>query len=448
VGGRRAAARAFLEGLDSGRRQAQWLRGLVGELESNAAASRVHALSYAGGGCPIWRSDAVTDTATKVLSSARTKVVPSRLASGGGETLAVIDCDVHPFATPLAPNVSKFLTESSRRYFEVRGMPSNVLGAQIPPQRAFAHRIDSVPPEGRPGSDEAFARAQLLDGLDIDAGILNNQFGALQDYGSVYPLDLGVDVVRAFNEWQRESWLEADPRWFGAICVTPDQPDEAVKEIARCVESHDRFVQVLLSTRIQQPIGNPRYWPLLEAAEHFKLPLAFHVGGGSRSGPFTASGSPNYYFEVHSGFINPTYSLVASLIFEGAFDRFPGTKIVLAELGWSWAAPFGWRLDASWRVLRQEVPHLKYKPSEYLAKHFWFTTQPMEEPENPRVFDQIYEQFERAGLGEKLMYSSDYPHWDFDAPEALPAWLPEATRRKVLAGNASKLYGIRVRGSS
>jgi uncharacterized protein len=358
----------------------------------------------------------------------------------------VIDCDVHPTAAPLESNMSKFLSAATRRYLQLRGLPVNLLGPQIPQQRVYAHRLDSTPPHGQPGSDEAFARAQLLDELDIDAGILNS-FGGLVDHGANYPPDVGLDVIRAYNDWLRESWLEADPRWFAAINITPEQPLQAVDEIARCVKAHDRFVQVLLQTRLQQPIGNPRYWPILEAAEHFNLPLAFHVGGGSRSGPFTASGAPNYYYEVHTGFVHPTFNLVASLIFEGVFDRFPGTRIVLAELGWTWAAPFAWRLDAAWRVLREEVPHLRQKPSEYLANHFWFTTQPMDEPPHQQVFEKLYEQLVRAGLGDNLLYSSDYPHWDFDAPEALPPWLPEAVRRKVLGASASRLYGIKIRRS-
>jgi len=389
----------------------------------------------------------VSKTLAQSESTTSTRVVPSRLADGGRSVLPVIDCDVHPMASPLSPDIWKFLSDPTRQYLRLRGLPVNLLGPQIPQQRVFAHRLDSVPPNGTPGGDEAFARAQLLDELDIDAGILNS-FGGLIDHGANYPIAVGVDLIRAYNEWLRESWLEKDSRWFAAICITPEQPDEAVAEIARCVKAHERFNQILLSTRIQQPIGNPRYWPILEAAEHFNLPLAFHVGGGSRSGPFTPSGSPNYYFEVHTGFVNPVYNLVSSLIFEGALERFPKTKIVMAELAWSWAAPFAWRLDASWRVLRDEVPHLRRKPSEYLAEHFWFTTQPMEEPENPKVFAQIYEQFENAGLHDRLMYSSDYPHWDFDAPEALPAWLPESTRRKILGGNASQLYGIPVHDSS
>ena len=41
---------------------------------------------------------------------------------------------------------------------------------------------------------------------------------------------------------------------------------------------------------------------------------------------------------------------LASLIFEGVFDRYPTLKVSLLETNWSWLAPYAWRLDASWRV--------------------------------------------------------------------------------------------------
>jgi len=42
------------------------------------------------------------------------------------------------------------------------------------------------------------------------------------------------------------------------------------------------------------------------------------------------------------------------------------------------------------------------------------------------------------------MYASDYPHWDFDLPSKiydLP-FLSEEDKRKILGGNALKLFDI------
>jgi len=42
-----------------------------------------------------------------------------------------------------------------------------------------------------------------------------------------------------------------------------------------------------------------------------------------------------------------------------------------------------------------------------------------------------------------LMFSTDYPHWQFDTPEdALPAGLNPTQRRKILSENARSFYRL------
>ena len=49
-------------------------------------------------------------------------------------------------------------------------------------------------------------------------------------------------------------------------------------------------------------------------------------------------------------------------------------------------------------------------------------------------------------MTDRILFSTDYPHWDFDAPgQALPRTLREDVQEKILAGNACRLYGLRAR---
>jgi len=44
----------------------------------------------------------------------------------------------------------------------------------------------------------------------------------------------------------------------------------------------------------------------------------------------------------------------------------------------------------------------------------------------------------------QLVWSSDYPHWDFDLPSTiydLP-FLKEQAKRNILGGKAAKLFGL------
>lgn len=359
------------------------------------------------------------------------------------ERIPVIDCDVHNFQMPEA--VSKWLPDRWSAYLKMIGARSvGELG--VVRARPGAARTDAWPPNGMiPGEDPDFAREQLLDAWDLDYALLNNSAGNAQFFiGGNQPAELSVALMHAVNEFAEEAWLGTDSRWLASICVPFEQPAAAAKEIAlrREGELRDRWVQVLLADRTEKPIGNAKYWDLWEAAAHYGVPVALHPGGMGMN-QVTACGWPSYYFEDHVGYPQAVFSQLASLIFEGVLDRWPNLSIVIAEGGYSWAVPFAWRLDAVWRVLKDEVPDLERKPSEYLRDHLWFTSQPLEEPEDPKWFAGLYEQLEQAGMGDRLMFSSDYPHWDFDPPrEALPKSLPEEARRRILGSNASALYGV------
>ena len=97
----------------------------------------------------------------------------------------------------------------------------------------------------------------------------------------------------------------------------------------------------------------------------------------------TNSGYPSFYIEEMTEHATSAQAMVTSMIMEGIFERLPELKVVLIECGFGWLPALGWRLDKQWKRLKDEVPHLKMAPSEYIKKHFWVTTQPMEETENP-----------------------------------------------------------------
>ena len=115
------------------------------------------------------------------------------------------------------------------------------------------------------------------------------------------------------------------------------------------------------------------------------------------------------------------------------FERFPRLKVVIVEGGFGWVPALTWRLDKLFERMRGEVPHLKRPPSEYMREHIWFTTQPMEEPDDAR---HLLDVIEWIGF-DRLLFASDYPHWDFDDPRfAFKTPLTDAERAKIFNANA------------
>jgi uncharacterized protein len=153
----------------------------------------------------------------------------------------------------------------------------------------------------------------------------------------------------------------------------------------------------------------------------------------------TGTGWPSYYLEEGIENAATSQTLVASLVMEGVFEEFRELKVVLIETGFGWVPSLGWRLDKHWNRMRDEVPHLKRPPSEYIREHFWISTQPMEETEKS---EQLLDVMKWIGF-DRLLFASDYPHWDFDDPFlALPPALSEAQRRAIYSDNARAVYGL------
>jgi len=284
----------------------------------------------------------------------------------------------------------------------------------------------------RPPSE--YVREQVLDAWNVEAGILNCAYAV----ESLHNPDTAAAMSAAVNDWMIHEWLEKEPRLRASLVVPARVPEMAAKEIDR-VGGHPGVVQVFLPVISEAPYGHRRYWPIFEAAQRCNRPIALHVQGFSGGHASTASGWPTYYMEEHYAATTGMQNTLTSLVFEGVFERFPKLKIVLVEGGFAWAPALCWRMDKHWDRLRVETPHVKRPPSEYVREHVWFTTQPIEEPDNAQHLAEVID-----WLGwDRLMFSTDYPHWDFDDPQhTFKFAMTEAQKAKVFRDNAKALYAL------
>ncbi|MBV8697376.1 MAG: amidohydrolase [Bradyrhizobium sp.] len=349
---------------------------------------------------------------------------------------AIADCDVHPSrATPT--ELYPYLARRWHAHLETIGAGpyhGMMIGPPYPKGQPNASRRDAYPPEGGPqGSSLSFMQKQHLDPNNVALGVLN-PLGTGQGLRNQ---DLAIAVCAAINDWQIEKWTSKDSRLKASVVVANEDGPAAAKEIRKRAGDKN-FVQVLLLSRNTEPLGQRRYWPVYEAAEEAGLPIGIHAFGYGGN-PITASGWPSYYIEEMVGHSQCQQAVLASLVLEGVFERFPKLKAVMIEAGFGWAPSLMWRLDRAWQRLGAEVPHLKRPPSDYIREHVWWTTQPMEDPERR---DHLFDVVDWIGW-DRLLFATDYPHWDFDDPSrVLPAGVSDANRDAFYLGNALKLYGV------
>src|SRR6201999_1697811 len=162
----------------------------------------------------------------------------------------------------------------------------------------------------------------------------------------------------------------------GSIVVPYEDAEAAVAEIERYA-ADPHFVQVLMLSRTSEPPGQKRYWKVYEAAAAAGLPVGVHAFGFGGY-PVTGGGWPSYYIEDMVGHAQSAETFLTSLVIEGVFERLPALKLVMIESGFAWLPSLGWRLDKLWKRLKEETPHLRRAPSEYIREAVWLTPQPME----------------------------------------------------------------------
>jgi hypothetical protein len=349
---------------------------------------------------------------------------------------AIADCDIHPArATPT--ELYPWLARRWHAHLETIGAPAYhgmMGGPPYPKAQPNASRRDAYPPEGGPqGSSLSFMQKQHLDPNNVALGVLN-PLGTGQGLRNH---ELAAALCSAINDWQIAKWTSQDSRLKASIVVANEDGPTAAAEIRKRAGDKS-FVQVLLLSRNTEPLGQRRYWPIYQAAEEAGLPVGIHAFGYGGN-PVTASGWPSYYIEEMVGHSQCQQSALASLVLEGVFERFPKLDMIMIEAGFGWAPSLAWRLDKVWQRLRSEVPHLTRPPSEYISERVWWTTQPMEDPEKR---EHLFDVIDWIGW-DRLLFATDYPHWDYDDPSrVLPAGVSAGNREAFYLNNALKLYGL------
>jgi predicted TIM-barrel fold metal-dependent hydrolase len=282
-------------------------------------------------------------------------------------------------------------------------------------------------------------KEQYLDRRGVDRAILT---GNLLSLGVQPSADLASAIARAVNDWTLDVWVRPFDCFKGSILVAPQDPERAVAEIDR-LGDEPGMVQVLLGSAGEAPLGRRAYHPIYAACARHELPVALHLGGegAGTSSPSTPVGHPSTYFEWYGSLPQSYMAHLVSMVTEGVFERFPSLKVVLYEGGIFWLPHVMWRFDKNWKAQRAETPWVKRPPHEYIREHVRLSTYPLEAAPDPRYVEDTLRMIDG---GRTLLFSSNFPNWEYGDPFEMIRDVPEALRRRVLVDNALALYGERL----
>lgn len=342
---------------------------------------------------------------------------------------APIDCDLHP-SVPNMTVLLPYFDEPWQEAIKLRGVPDLNLSS-YPPSAPLSCRPDWRIGSSKGASNLEQLKAQALDPFGTRFGICNCLYG-----GQVIPDGyLGAAVCKAVNSWIAREWLDEDSRLRASIVVPIQNPGLAVEEIERCANDL-RFVQVLMLAMAEMPLGRSYYWPIYEAAVRHNLPIGIHAGSMFRQ-PLSGVGWHSYLAEDYTSNALAFGAQLASLVSEGVFKKFPDLTVVLIESGISWLPSMMWRFDKLWRGIRAEVPWVDRPPSEIICERVRLTSQPFDVPPNSPMLTKTLEHFDAENM---ILFSTDYPHWQFEGNAAMPEGIPDKMLEKIFVENARQTY--------
>lgn len=253
--------------------------------------------------------------------------------------------------------------------------------------------------------------------------------------------ELGLACVRAWNDWHHDVWAGTYPGRIVPIQITWLADPLVAAQMVR--DNAGRGFRALSFAELPAKLGLPSlhtgHWdPLLAACEETGTVVCLHTGSASWA-PIPCDDPP---FELlPTLFPGNAFLACADWLWSGVCTKFPGLEVALSEGGVGWVNMLADRVDyvldhsaaggdsVTWNDDR--------KPSEVLARNFWFCT-----IDDPSTLDGVLDRFGP----DHVMLEVDYPHADSTWPYTQElahrriGHLPDPVVAKVTHENAEALF--------
>ena len=259
-------------------------------------------------------------------------------------------------------------------------------------------------------------RGRALDLLGFASQLLFNTFhnSRLRNWEHGKDLDLAIAVADAHNRGMAE-FCALDTRLLPTMYVPLADLERAEDCAQRAIS---QGAAALLVASGCPPTHSPSHVgldPVWRAASEAGIPVVFHVGGtgdlidpnyfnnGLPIPPDFHGGAENFRSVDYMGIPGPPSQTLATMIFDGVFERFPQLRVGVIEQGAIWVPSWLRQMEAAFDAFsrhEERLRNLSMRPTDYVRRQIRFTPYPTED------VGWII-----ANSGPQVcMFSSDYPH--------------------------------------
>jgi predicted TIM-barrel fold metal-dependent hydrolase len=299
-------------------------------------------------------------------------------------------------------------------------------------------------------------RSRALDLLGFQSQLVFNTFHnrRLHDWEHGSDIDFAYGAARAHNRGMVE-FCAGDPRLLPTCYVPLADFDRSAAIAQECVKMGAAALLVASGC----PAGHSsshrsldRVWAIAQDAD---VPVVFHVGGtgdlidpayfqnGLPIPPDFHGGEENFRSIDYMAIPHPPMQSLATMLFDGVFDRYPRLRIGVIEQGAIWVPSWMRQMESAFEAFvkhEERVRELAMRPSDYVRRSMKFTPYPTED---------VRWIIEQAGA-ETVLFNSDYPHVEggrrpIERFERSLGDLPESVRQAFYCDNFLTMMGAGAR---
>jgi len=267
------------------------------------------------------------------------------------------------------------------------------------------------------GSFIAEDRVRALDLIGVQSQLLFNTFHNSRLYRWEHDggdLELAYGAARAHNRGMAE-FCSVDVRLLPTMYVPLADPAQAAAMADEALEMGASALLVASGCPATHSPSHRDLDPVWARAQEAGIPIVFHVGGtgdlidpmyfqnGLPIPPDFHGGDENFRCVDYMGIPGPPAQTLATMLFDGVFERFPSLMVGVVEQGAIWVPGWMRQMESAFEAFHrheERLQQLSMRPSEYVSRQMRFTPYPTED---------VGWIIEQAGP-EVVLFSTDFPH--------------------------------------